>query len=156
MTNISMPANTPALSVSLATSLSLSTPRSLTTLMITMPNASPAMASMVPYPSIMELKSALFWYASTGVTSDIGAPGCMIATNTRIPRNNRKSGLMTRPIHVVILPGLSEKYITNAKNMNVNMSCQSLKCDSPTIGARPVVNDTDAHLGMAKNGPIVR
>ena len=80
----------------------------------------------------------------------------MNAARMRIPRNTRKSGFMTRPIHVVILPGLSEKYITNAKNTNVNMSCQSLKCDSPTIGAMPVVKDTDAHLGMAKSGPIVR
>ena len=63
---------------------------------------------------------------------------------------------MTRPIHVVIFPGFSEKYITNAKKMNEKMNCQSLKCDSPTIGATPVVNDTDAHLGMAKKGPIVR
>ena len=102
------------------------------------------------------LKSAPSLYESTGATSDIGAPGWIIATKTRIPRNIRKSGFITRPIHVVILPGLSEKYITNAKNMSVNMSCQSLKCDSPTIGATPVVKDTDAHLGIAKNGPIVR
>ena len=156
MMSIRIPAKTPALRVSLATSLSLSTPMSLMTLMITIPNASPATASIVPYPSMIELKNAPLLYASTGSTDESGAPGLISATSRSTPRNTRKSGLITLPIHVVILPGLREKYSTNAKNINVNMNCQSLKCDSPTIGASPIVYETDAHLGIATNGPMER
>ena len=63
---------------------------------------------------------------------------------------------MILPIHVVIPPGFREKNSTNAKNTRVNISWLILNAESLTIGAIPVVKETVAHLGIAKNGPIVR
>ena len=72
-------------------------------------------------------------------------------------KKNRKSGLMILPIQRVILPGRSEKNSTKAKNAAEKTSRYSHSGESaPSKGVMPVVNETVAHLGMAKSGPMVR
>ena len=61
------------------------------------------------------------------------------------------------PIQTVIFPGRREKNSTRPKNTRENISRTSAsETFSPSIGWIPVVKEVVAHLGMAKNGPMVR
>ena len=52
--------------------------------------------------------------------------------------------------------GRRENQSTRAKKARENSSSQSLACPSLTRGATPTVKEVEAHLGMAKKGPMVR
>ena len=76
---------------------------------------------------------------------------------TRIPRQTRKIGLRILPTHVRIFPGKSEKARTAAKkSTEYTASTVGLSAPFPKSGATVTVKGTVAHLGIAKNGPIVR
>ena len=87
--------------------------------------------------------------------------GALSARSTRIPSITRNTGFNTFPIQVMISPGLREKNRTTAKNKNENAACQSIYPLPDTAFAGrilsiPTVKETEAHRGVAKNGPIVR
>ena len=64
---------------------------------------------------------------------------------------------MIFPIHTVIFAGRKEKNNTSAKKISEKMNNTVVpETFCPSIGSIPVVNDVVAHLGMAKNGPMVR
>ena len=64
---------------------------------------------------------------------------------------------MIFPIQTVIFPGRREKNSTRAKNTSEKIKRARLPAAfSPSIGWIPVVKEVVAHLGMAKNGPMVR
>ena len=61
------------------------------------------------------------------------------------------------PIHSVILPGFKEKNNTSAKK-TAEKTRRAVFSEIwlPRIGWMPVVKDVVAHLGIAKQGPMVR
>ena len=96
-------------------------------------------------------------YLPTASTSDTFAEGLSSTTNTRMLRKIRKNGVRILPTQVRILPGYSENSSAAAKKATEKSSRYS--CILPSAGricSRPTVKETVAHLGMAKNGPMVR
>ena len=64
---------------------------------------------------------------------------------------------MILPIHTVMFAGRSDRNSTSAKKTSEKISsARPSEAPSPSIGSTPVVKDVVAHLGMAKNGPMVR
>ena len=68
----------------------------------------------------------------------------------------KNKGLIIFPIQTVILLGRREKNSTKAKNIKENINnIKDLLTPSEIIGSI-LVKEVVAHLGIAKNGPIVR
>ena len=64
---------------------------------------------------------------------------------------------MIFPIQTVMFAGRSEKNRTSEKKISEKIK-SPIPSDTPcgSMGAMPVVKEVVAHLGMAKNGPMVR
>ena len=121
-----------------------------------MPNARPASASIVLYPSSTPVANGDATYAPCGATSATRADGAASAAATSTPRNTRNPGVSTLPTHVRIFPGLSESASTTAKNASEKSRSHGPCVPLGSDCAMPTVYATVAQRGMANSGPIVR
>ena len=156
MTPISPQPRQPAATVLTATAPGSVTPRPRMTCTTTMPNARPAKASMVLYPSRKPPTKADRANAPSGAAASSRPMGLTRAVTTSTARQTRNSGLSTLPTQVRILPGRRENHSTAPKNTSENRASAPWPPPPPSAGATPTSKGTVAHRGMAKKGPMVR
>ena len=130
--------------------------RLLITLTTIIPKASPARASIVLYPSSRPVEKAPDTYAPDASILLIFPAGEKSARITKILNKIKNRGFSIFPIHVKICPGFNEKNNTTAKNTKENIPNPAIFPPSEINDSIPTVNETVAHLGIAKKGPIVK